>query len=327
MSEKIRWGILSTGNIASKFAAGLQALDDVELVAVGSRSQASADAFAGKFGARKGYDSYEALAADPEIDAVYIGSPHPFHTANTLLCLEAGKAVICEKPFAMNARDAKTMVDLARQKQLFLMEAMWTRYFPVMVRVRELLAQEVIGEVRMVEADFGFRTNFNPSHRLFAPELGGGALLDVGIYPTSFAYMVLGQPQSVTSLAHLGETGVDENSAMLFKYANGALAVLSCAVRTETPQVAIINGTKGRITVNRRWWMPRTLTLEIYGEEEQHFDLPPVGNGYNYEAAEVGRCLRAGLLESEIMPLDETLKIMHTLDEIRAQWGLTYPME
>jgi predicted dehydrogenase len=244
-----------------------------------------------------------------------------------MLCLDAGKAVICEKPFAMNAGQAQEMIDLARAKKVFLMEAMWTRYFPVMARVRELLAEETIGDVSLVQCDFGFRTNFNPQHRLFAPPLGGGALLDVGIYPTSFASMVLGKPETVTGMARMGETGVDEDTALLFKYADGALAQLSCAIRTETPQIAVINGTKGRITVHRRWWKPEALTLEIHGQDAQVIDLPPTGNGYNYEAAEVGRCLRAGLLESEVMPLDETLTIMHTLDEIRAQWGLTYPME
>lgn len=327
MAEKIRWGILGTGNIASQFARGLAVLPDAQLLAVGSRSQASADAFGDMFSVERRYTAYEALANDPDIDAVYVGTPHVFHRENTLLCLRHGKAVLCEKPFAINANEAQEMIDFAREHKVFLMEAMWTRYMPIFVHLRDLLAQQVIGDVRMIHIDFGFRARFNPEHRLFKPELGGGALLDVGIYPVSLASMVLGQPERIASLAHLGETGVDENSAMLFGYPDGALAVLSTAIRTSTPHVAILNGTEGRITIHSRWWIPSRMTVEIFGKEAREIEMPYTGNGYNYEADEVARCLRAGLLESDVMPLDETLAIMRTMDEIRAQWGLKYPVE
>lgn len=327
MHAKIRWGILGTGNIAHQFATGLRSVPDAQLAAVGSRAQATADAFGDEFGIPHRHPTYAALAADPEVDAVYISTPHTFHKANTLLCLGAGKAVLCEKPFAINAQEAAEMIREARASRLFLMEAMWTRFFPIMRRVRTLLAQGDIGEPRMLTADFGYRTEYHPSHRLFDPMLGGGALLDVGIYPLALASMIFGKPEHVASSADLGRTGVDEQSAYLLRYKDGQLALLSSASRTETPQEAVINGTKGRITIHRRWWKPSRMTVHVHGQDEKVVDLPYEGNGYNYEAMAVGECLRAGKLEHDIMPLDESLAIMETMDTIRAQWGLKYPME
>jgi predicted dehydrogenase len=327
MPDKIRWGILSTGNIAHKFATGLSVLPDAELIAVGSRSQASADKFGDEFNVPHRHTSYEALANDPDVDAIYVGTPHPMHAENTILCLEAGKAVICEKPFALNARQAESGIIRARELRRFLMEAMWTRFTPAMAKVRELVSADAIGEVRMLTADFGFRFGFEPKHRLLNPELGGGGLLDVGIYPVSLSFMLFGEPTEIVSQAHLGETGVDEQAAIIFKYAGGQLAQLSCAVRTETPQEAVIMGTKGMIKIAPTWWKPERFTLKASGQSEQVFELPFTGNGYNYEAQEVMNCLRAGLLESPTMPLDETLTIVRTLDAIRAPWGLVYPGE
>ncbi len=327
MTEKIRWGILSTGNIARQFARGLQAVEDAELVAVGSRNQASADAFGDEFGVPNRYDSYEALARS-DIDAVYIGTPHPYHKENALLCLEAGKAVLCEKPFAMNAAEAREMIETARGRGVFLMEAMWTRFIPVMVKIRELLAAGTLGEIRWMSADFAFWIEFDPEHRLFNPALGGGALLDVGIYPISFASMVMGgPPQKFTSAAHMGQTGVDEQSSYLFQYENGAVAQLSSGMNADTPQAAVIAGRKGRIEIQPPFYMSTSFKLVLMGEEPQTFQLPFLGNGYSHEAMEVGACLRAGALESDIMPLDETLQLMQTLDAIRAEWGMTYPGE
>jgi predicted dehydrogenase len=207
------------------------------------------------------------------------------------------------------------------------MEAMWTRYLPSLVRTRELIAEGAIGEVRMVTADFGFRTGFNPKGRLFDPHLGGGALLDVGIYPISLAFMLFGAPSKIASEAALGETGVDEQSAYLFGYNKGQIAQLSSATRTETPQEAFILGTEGSIKLHSPWWNATELTLKRNGKPAEVIAPPRVGNGYNYEAEEVGRCIRAGKLESDTMPLDETRIIMTVLDDIRAQWGLKYPGE
>ena len=324
---KTRWGILGTGNIASQFARGLAELDDAELVAVGSRTAHSAEAFGERFSAPRRHSSYAALASDPDVDAIYVATPHPLHHDNTIMCLESGKAVLCEKPFAINATEAQSMIATARARGVFLMEAMWTRFLPHIVRLRELLAAGTIGEVRMLQVDFGFRTSFNPQGRLFDPALGGGALLDVGIYPVSLASMILGTPQRVTGMAHLGETGVDEQSAMIFGYAGGQLALLSQAIRTNSPHEALLLGTVGKIRVHSSWWKATTIALSVDGRPDELIDLPGVGNGYNYEAAEVGRCLQAGRTESDVMPLDETLAIMRTLDEVRAQWGLRYPGE
>lgn len=325
--EKIRWGILSTGNIAEQFAKGLAVLDDAELAAVGSRSQESADQFGDKYNVPRRHASYEALANDPDIDAIYVATPHTLHAENTLLCLRAGKAVLCEKPFAINAAQAESMVHEARERGLFLMEAMWTRFLPHMARLRELVREGVIGDLRMLTANFGFRTEFNPQSRLFDPQLGGGALLDVGIYPVSLASMLFGAPAQIASEAELGQTGVDEQSAFVFRYDGGQLALLSCAIRTTTVHDAVVYGTNGHIRINTPWWGPSSLTLALNGQAEQHLTFDNLGNGYNYEAAEVAACLRSGKTESTIMPLDETLASMRTLDTIRSQWGLRYPGE
>jgi predicted dehydrogenase len=328
MTKKIRWGILGTGGIAKKFAEGLQILPEADLVAVGSRAADTAERFARAFAIPHQHSSYDELANDPDVDVVYIATPHPFHMENTILCLKAGKAVLCEKPFAINADQAQQMVNVAGTEKLFLMEAMWTRFLPIIVKVRQWLANELIGRVRMVTADFGFRADWNPKHRLFNPELGGGALLDIGVYCVSMSSMVFGQPPAkITGMAHMGQTGVDEQSAMVLGYGDGQLASLSCAVRTQTPQQALIVGTKGMIRIHSPFWRATTATISIEGKENETIKMPFESNGFEYEAGEVMKCLRTGKLESDIMPLNETLAIMKTMDEIRAQWGLKYPME
>jgi len=326
MQEKIRWGILGPGNIARKFAAGLVDEPGSQLVAVGSRSKERAETFAEEFGTPNRHDSYEALAADPEVDAIYIATPHSSHMEHTLLCLEAGKAVLCEKPFAINAEQSRRMIDAARAKGVFLMEAMWTRFLPLVKEVRRRVANGDIGELRMLSADFGFRCGPNPEGRLMNPGLGGGGLLDVGIYPITLAYLLLGKPREISSKAHIGATGVDEQAAILLKWSAGELALLHTAVRTMTPMEAFLLGTEGRIHMLRPWWRGTKYGLAA-GDEEQVFEAPFEGNGYQYEAAEVANCLREGKTESEAVPLDETLEIMEILDTCRAQWGLKYPME
>ena len=326
MPDKIRWGILATGTIAQKFATGLSVLPDAELVAVGSRSEASAAAFAHQFSIPHVHSSYEALAHDPDVDVIYVATPHSYHKENSLLCLEAGKAVLCEKPFAINAQEAAAVINFAREKGLFLMEAMWTRFLPALVKVRQLISDGTIGEPRMLQADFGYRTGFNPTARHFAPELGGGALLDVGIYPLSLASMLWGKPTHIGSAVHLGETGVDEQAAAVLSYPSGAIALISTAIRTNTPHEAWIMGTEGRIKIHAPWWVGTTLTLVTDGQE-QIIEAPMVGNGYNYEAAAVMNSLRSSQTEHPLMPLDETLALMQTMDKIRAQWGLRYPGE
>ena len=326
MDRTIKWGILGPGSISHKFAVGLQSAPNAELAAVGSRDLARAQAFASKFDATAAYGSYADLVADPEVDAVYIGTPHSFHKAHSILCMNAGKHVLCEKPFAINANEAREMVAVARANDVVLMEAMWSRFLPTLVKVRELLAQGAIGDVRMISADFGFRTRVNPAGRLFDPALGGGALLDVGIYPLSLAYMIFGKPTRLASMADIGSTGIDEQSAFILGYDGGQMAICSTAVRTNTPHEATIMGSEGMIKIHAPWWISSQISVNR-GGDEQVYDLPFLGNGYTHEAIEVGNLIRSGQLESDIMPLDESVQIMETMDALRAEWGIKYPME
>ena len=328
MSDIIRWGLIGLGTISRKFATGLADSADAEIYAVGSRSQAKADAFGAEFGASKCYGSYEALAHDPDVDVVYIGTPHTYHKPNTLLCLNAGKHVLCEKPFAVNRAEAREMIDCARENKRFLMDAFWTRFFPGMVKLRELLSAKVIGDVMLVQVDFGYRTGkIVPESRTYNLELAGGALLDVGSYCLQLASMVYGrQPSDIVSQYTLGSTGVDELSVSVFKYSDYEMATITAAIRLTTPHEARIMGTNGYITVPD-FWHPSELTVVRSGQAPETLHFDNVGNGYNYQADEVARCIRAGLTESAVMPLDETAAIMETMDRIRADWGLRYPVE
>jgi predicted dehydrogenase len=325
--SKFRWGILGTGAIARRFVRGLRPLPEAEVFAVGSRSETSAAKFADKHNIPRRHASYEDLASDPGVDVVYIATPHPLHAENAALCLEAGKAVLCEKPFCVNAAEAERVVELARKRGLFLMEGMWTRFFPLMEEVRRLVSDGAIGEVRMLNVDFGFRAGLDPASRLFDPKLGGGALLDVGVYCVSVASMILGQPSGSVGISHLGETGVDEQASVILEHEGGRLANLSIGIRTATPQEATIMGTEGYVRIHAPWWRPESMTISRPGKENETVDVPVSGNGFNYEAAEVMRCLEAGKTESDIMPLDETISVMRTMDRIRAAWGLRYPGE
>jgi predicted dehydrogenase len=313
-SRPTRWGILGTGWIASELASDLTLLDDAELVAVGSRSQESADAFGARFAVERCYPTYAELVADGDVDAVYVASPHPLHAEDCLLAIEAGKAV-----------QAREVVAAARAHGTFLMEAMWTRYLPHMVRVRELIAAGALGDVRAVYADHGQQFEVDPASRLFAPALGGGALLDLGVYPVSLASMVLGRPSAVVAASDPAVTGVDSQTSMLLQHAGGAHAVLTCTMEAVSPVTAAIVGTEARIEIDRTWYAPTTFRVVTSDGETTEYDEPWQGRGMQYEAAEVGRCLREGLLESAVMPLDESIEIMVTMDSVRRQIGLTYP--
>lgn len=327
MKEKIRWGILSTGNIAHAFAEDLALLPDAELVAVGSRSQASADAFGEKFNIPKRHATYAALTEDPQVDVIYIATPHAFHKENCLRCLEAGKAVLCEKPFTINAAEAKAVFDFARRKNLFVMEAMWTRFLPAIVRLRELLADEIIGEIHHFTGSLGFRAKFPPEHRIFNPRLGGGVLLDVGVYPLAMAAMILGAPQRISALAQFGPTGVDEQTSMILEYDSGAVATIATSVRVALPSEAVISGTTGSIKIHAPVFCPAKLTLQPDGKSAEIIDLPPRGRGYHYQATAVMNALRDGQQEHPVMPWAESVRIMEAMDEIRRQIGFRYPFE
>jgi predicted dehydrogenase len=365
--QPIGWGILGTGNIAQLFASDLACVPDARLVAIGSRSKETARVFGEKFGVPNQHGSYPELANDPQVQAVYIATPASAHKDNILLCLNAGKAVLCEKPFTVNAREAEEVIALARQKKVFLMEAMWTRFVPIMVKVRELLAAGAIGKISHFIADMGSRALFDPSGRVFNADLGGGALLQKGIYLLSLASMFLGCPSVVRSLAIVGETGVDEHAGILLGYPGSQLASLVCSVRVHTQREATIVGTTGQIRIhepiicpagltlrrypNSDWhhenfgetrssqikrllvqygkqsrllrqlheWYPRSSERLLYGVYSKKIYAPPVGEGLHYQVSDVIRCLRAGQMESAIMPLNESLTVMGTVDLIKEQ--------
>jgi predicted dehydrogenase len=311
----IRWGIIGTGLIASTFAADLELTGSGTAVAVGSRREGSADAFGDRFGIPNRHVGYEALVADPEVDVVYVATPHPMHHEDARLALRAGKHVLVEKPFTMNAAEAEELVAEARARGLFLMEAMWARFVPHMVEVRRLLAEGALGDVVTVIADHGQWFAEDPAFRLFAPELGGGALLDLGIYPVSFASMALGTPDRVVALADPAFTGVDAQTSILLGHPGGAHAVLTCTLAAKSPTRAVIVGTEARIDIESPFYAPSAFTLTPRRGEPQRVELPSEG-GLRYEADEVARCVEAGLLESPVLPLDETVAIMRTMDAV-----------
>ena len=322
----LRWGVIGTGGIAASFVRDAAGLPDTRIVAVGSRSQASADRFGDEHGVPRRHPSYQSLVEDPEIDAVYVATPHPLHAQNALAAIAAGKHVLVEKAFTMDAAEAVSVVEAARAAGVFCMEAMWTRFLPHAVHIRRLIADGAIGEVRTVTADLGMNFPPDPGHRLYAPELGGGALLDLGIYPVSWVFMVLGTPTSVTAVAEPAFTGVDGQTTAVLRYPDGVHGIATCTLWARTARRAWIAGTEGIIDVDPDFYTPTSFTLRRAGAEPERFErtheLAGEGKGLRYEAAEVARCVREGLLESPAMPLDQTVDIMRTLDEIRRQSGL-----
>jgi predicted dehydrogenase len=325
--QPIRWGIIGTGGIASAFTGDLALLPDAHAVAVGSGSQGSADAFGDRFGIARRYPSYEALADDPDIDAIYVATPHPGHHAAALLGINAGKAVLVEKPFTINAGEARDLIAAAQARGTFLMEAMWTRFLPHVIRIREVIASGRLGEIRSVIADHGQWFPKNPDHRIYAPVLGGGALLDLGIYPLSFASMIFGTPTKVTAVSDVAFTGVDAQTSIVLQYGGGRQSISFTTLETRTANQAAINGTDARIEVDGVFYSPSSFSVISRDGAVERFDIPHEGHGLRHQAAEVGRCLRAGLTESPILTLAETLSIMETLDEVRRQIGLRYPSE
>jgi predicted dehydrogenase len=362
VDRPIHWGILGTGAIARRFADDFVHVKDGKLLASGSRSSERARAFAERFRIPNRHGSYQALVQDSRIDAVYIATPASEHKEGIELCLRARKAVLCEKPLTVNAGEAEHVITLARRSGVFLMEAMWTRFLPLIAHLRELLAQNVIGEVRHVMADLS--TEVDSTSRVFSAELGGGALLQKGVYLLSLTSMILGTPTSVRSLSVSGESGIDDGTGILLEYPNGRLATLWCSVRVRGQRQAVIAGTHGQIIIHDPITCPSTLTLRLYGPHKHHqvsgketeaglkaqalryakrsvlirrlrerFPMfsdrllygihssshcaPPIGEGLHYQATEVNRCLREGQLESYVMPLNESLTILETVDRIR----------
>jgi predicted dehydrogenase len=358
-TQKIRWGILATGRIARQFARGLAVLPDAELKAVGSRDAASAKSFAEAFGVSNVHASYEALVADPEVDIIYVATPHIRHARDSRLALEAGKPVLCEKPFAVDAMEAESVITLARAKGLFCMEAMWMRFMPLISEAKALIQQGAIGRVELMTADFGYAAAYDPHDRLFNPALAGGCLLDRGIYPLALAYQLFGQPDAACGQATMSPSGVDQSVGIVLKYAGGPLAVLSSSLVATTSNEAVITGTTGEIRIHAPFYHPTRLTITVReparpapsqspsaptpkqklvatvkqsalgqrllamrggGGKSRTIFRPDDGNGYHHEAAEAMRCLRNGLTESERMPLDDTLGVLRLMDTLRRDW-------
>jgi predicted dehydrogenase len=323
----IRWGIIGTGGIASAFAEDLRRLPDAALVAVGSRRQATADRFADQHAVPHRHATYDSLVMDEDVDVVYVATPHPDHYASAMMAIEAGKAVVVEKVFTVNASQARAIVEVARAREVFAMEAMWTRFLPHVRQVRSLIQSGALGDVRQVIVDHGQWFERDPSSRLFDPALGGGALLDLGIYTVSFASMILGTPSRMTAVSDAAFTGVDATTSMVLQHPDGAHAALTTTLQASGPNRAFIVGTQARIEIDHVFYAPTTFTIIGRDGTLQRYDEPHEGNGLRHEAAEVMRCLREGRLESNLMPLDETVAIMQTMDEVRRQIGLSYPGE
>lgn len=329
----VGWGILATGNIATSFANDLALLDECRLAAVGARRQESADAFAREHGADRAYGDYRALVEDPAVDVVYVATPHALHREHVELAFEAGKPVLCEKALTLDVADAEHLVALARERGLFFMEAMWMRCNPLIRRLQQLVASGALGEVRQVTADLGFTVDRPPTDRLLDPRLGGGALLDMGIYPLTFASLFLGEPSSLVATAALSELGVDVNLAMSLGYDSGAVAALTATMTAWSPRTATIATDRGRIDLPASFHHPPRVTWTDYHADGDLGPADPVeiseellGTGLAHEALEVVRCLRTGETESPLVPLDDTVALMRQMDRVRAEVGVRYPV-
>jgi len=322
--KKIKWGVIGLGKIARTFAQDLQRVENAVIYAVASRSEENAKAFAGEFDAVKSHGSYEALAADPETDIVYIATPHVFHFENTMMCLKHGKHVLCEKPLGMNAEEVKTMIAEARKRKLFLMEGIWTRFIPATQLLLELIQKGTIGDIISVNADFGFRGNQDPKARLFNKKLGGGSLLDIGIYPVYLSLLLLGAPSDIKAMARMSETGVDSFCGMLLDFSGGEKAILESTFETHTPTEARIFGTKGMLKLHASFHHSRRVSLYRDGEHKETLEVNYRGNGYVHEIEEVHDCLAAGRTQSPEHSLQTSLHLISALDRVRGEIGMEY---
>jgi predicted dehydrogenase len=328
--ERIRWGVLGAGGIASTMSADIAATDGNVLQAVGARDAGRAAHFAATHGVARSYGSYAELVADPDVDIVYVATTHAQHHEHALLALRAGKPVLVEKAFALTAVQAQEIVDEARAYELFCMEAMWMRLNPLIRSAVDIAWDGRIGDIVGVRADLSRRFDYDPTHRLFDLSAGGGALLDLGIYPATAAYLLLGPPDTVQTIGALAPTGTDLTTAMQWGYADGAVAQIYCSAAGGSPLAALITGTAGWISVEPRVHRPRRLVVHASdtSDGDEIIESPPIpGNGYRAQVAEVARCLREGELESPLVPLDETVAILTVLDEARRQLGVRYPAD
>lgn len=324
MKSYINWGIIGLGKIARTFATDLLLSNNSKLHAVASRDIEKAKTFATDFHASKYYNSYEKLAQDPEVDVVYIATPHVFHFEYTMMCLKAGKNVLCEKAFGMNQEEVKTMISEAKNRNLFLMEAIWTRFIPATEKLLSLIEEGVIGEIKQIRADFGFKANPDPNLRLFNKKLGGGSLLDIGIYPVYLSLLLFGAPQKITAKAEISSTGVDSFLAAIFEYQNGQKSVLESSFLVDTPTEAYIFGEKGYLKMHSRFHHSEKISIHISGKEVQEIDMKYKGNGYYHQITEVENCLSNNQYESSKLPHNMSLQLIQTLDRIRKKINLKY---
>jgi predicted dehydrogenase len=325
--SQFKWGIIGTGGIARAFANDIAFLSDHVVAAVGSRNLENAESFVKTIPGAKAHGSYDALINDADIDAVYVATPHPSHKENVIAALNAKKPVLCEKPFAVNATEAKEMVTAAKANNVTLMEAMWARFLPHYGKIREIVASGVLGQITTIHADHGQRLADQNIPRLVEPSLAGGALLDLGIYPISFAHMVLGIPQSITSTAALTDKGVDAQTSMILGYANGAQAILNTTMIAQTPCTAVIAGLNGYLEVNRTFYNPTSMRLTLFDGTITEYPSDYTGHGLREQAVEFARVVKSGAKESPILRWEDTIAIMEIMDTVRSQIGLKYPFE
>ena len=326
MEKKYRWGIIGAANIAEKFAEGLKELPEAVCYAIASRSQEKAEAFRKKNGFEKAYGSYEAMLEDPLVDIVYIATPNNLHFENTMMSLEAGKAVLCEKPFASNLSQVEQMVQKAKEKKLFLMEALWSRFLPSIQAFKQRMQEGAIGKPLLLEVDFGFKADYHPQSRLFDPELGGGSVPDIGIYPLFLAFYLFGKPESVQVASVSAPTGTDMTTSVLLKHAGGEISVLTSSFAMRLDSEAKLFGDNGSLRLCRMFHIPTKLMIRKGEDEEEEQEVPvkSVGNGYNYEAKEVMECLDRGETESRGMPLSFSLDLIRLLDEVGEKAKLSF---
>lgn len=324
--SNFNWGILGPGGIAKAFAEDLKKLNGHSIAAVGSRTLSNAQSFANTFGGTA-YGSYEELVADPQVDAIYVATPHPAHKENVILALNAGKPVLCEKPFAVNADEAQQMVDAAHKNGVALMEAMWARFLPHYAQVREIIQSGVLGKIHTIQADHGQRLADQNIPRLVEPSLAGGALLDLGIYPVSFAHMILGNPSKITSSAVLTDKGVDAQTSMIFDYADGAQAVLNTTMIEQTPCRAVVAGLNGWLEIDRTFYNPASMRVVLNDGTTTEYPSSYVGHGLREQAEVFKQLVTSGQQQSQILNWQDTVDIMKTLDQVRSQIGLKYPFE
>jgi predicted dehydrogenase len=323
--NKYKWGILAPGRIATKFAGGLQLLENAEIYAVGSRDIQRAKNFAEEFGCNKYYGSYNELAADPDVEVIYVASPHSFHREHTVLCLKNGKHVICEKAFAMNSREVSQMITEAKKRKLFLMEALWPPFQPFYKKALEILQSGVLGKIMHLQGYFTFISPYDPENRNFNLSLGGGSLLDIGIYPVIDSLTFLGIPDDIKASASFSPTGSEESVSVIFRYKDGRMATLYSSFRTDAGIGCRIICEKGNMTVERGRDMNQRVVVELHDSKKQEFIFVPPAMGYHWEAEEVMKCLDDQRTQSQVVPLSFSVNLIKILDRIREEAGIVYP--